>query len=197
MLANLEDTKIEYNKLYYKSGNKNRDNFNFEEFATIADLFQRIKFKRINLEDAESKLVECNYQLNSLENSSARKQTYNDKKPEILKNAESLFEGQKLIYTGFIDNTFTIGDEFFTPKQVTPRYKIPDFGIREMFKDMPDLETEESAEKRRNLEGHRLKILTPQQMLSRLPISLAQFKAGNNSEKFKNEIRQLFYSSYR
>ena len=34
-------------------------------------------------------------------------------------------------------------------------------------------------------------------MLSRLPISLAQLKAGNNSEKFKNEIKQLLYSLYR
>ena len=42
-----------------------------------------------------------------------------------------------------------------------------------------------------------LKILTPSQMLSRLPISLAQLNAGNNSEKLKNEIRQLLYSLYR
>ena len=34
-------------------------------------------------------------------------------------------------------------------------------------------------------------------MLGRLPITLAQSKAGNNSEKPKNEIRQLLYSSYR
>ena len=34
-------------------------------------------------------------------------------------------------------------------------------------------------------------------MLSRLPISLAQLNAGNNSEKLKNEIRQLLYSLYR
>ena len=33
-------------------------------------------------------------------------------------------------------------------------------------------------------------------MLSRLPITLAQLKAGNNSEKLKNEIRQLLYSLY-
>ena len=33
-------------------------------------------------------------------------------------------------------------------------------------------------------------------MLSRLPISLAQLKTGNNSEKLKNEIRQLLYSLY-
>ena len=42
-----------------------------------------------------------------------------------------------------------------------------------------------------------LKILTPNQMPSRLPITLAQWKAGNNSEKLKNEIRQLLYSLYR
>ena len=40
-------------------------------------------------------------------------------------------------------------------------------------------------------------MLTSSQMLSRLPISLAQLKAGNDFEKLKNEIRQLLYSSYR
>ena len=50
---------------------------------------------------------------------------------------------------------------------------------------------------RQNQEGQGLKILTPDQMLSRLPISLAKLKAGNNSEKLKNEIRQLLCSSYR
>ena len=34
-------------------------------------------------------------------------------------------------------------------------------------------------------------------MLSRLPIPLAQLKAGNNSEKLKNEIKQLLYPLYR
>ena len=48
-----------------------------------------------------------------------------------------------------------------------------------------------------NQSGIGLKILTPNQMFSRLPITLAQLKAGNNSEKLKNEIRQLLYSLYR
>ena len=42
-----------------------------------------------------------------------------------------------------------------------------------------------------------LKILTPNQMLKRLPIALAQIKAGNNSESLLNEIRQIDYSLYR
>ena len=45
--------------------------------------------------------------------------------------------------------------------------------------------------------GLGLKILTPDQMLRRLPITLAQLKAGSNSEKLKNEIRQLLHSLYR
>ena len=69
--------------------------------------------------------------------------------------------------------------------------KIPDTT------DMPELESEESAAEIRNQPGKGLKILTPDQMLSRLSISLSQLKAGNNSQKLKNEIRQLLYSLYR
>ena len=57
--------------------------------------------------------------------------------------------------------------------------------------DIPDLEREES------IKGKGLKMLTPNQIVSRLPIFLAQLKAGINSEKLKNEIRQLLYSLYR
>ena len=42
----------------------------------------------------------------------------------------------------------------------------------------------------------KLKILTPKQMLQRLPVALAQVKAGNNSESLLNEIRQIIYSLY-
>ena len=49
----------------------------------------------------------------------------------------------------------------------------------------------------REHEGTGLKILTPNQMLERLPIALAQIKAGNNSESLLNEIRQIVYSLYR
>ena len=42
----------------------------------------------------------------------------------------------------------------------------------------------------------KLKILTPKQMLQRLPIALEQVKAGNNSENLLNEIRQIIYSLY-
>ena len=78
--------------------------------------------------------------------------------------------------------------------------------IKEMSEDEKEIEkpnkilkiVEEILEfNKQNQSGKGLKILTPNQMLSRLPISLAQLKAGNNSEKLKNEIRQLLYSLYR
>ena len=63
--------------------------------------------------------------------------------------------------------------------------------------NMPKLVSEESAAEKWNQPGKGPKILTPDQVLNRLPTSLAQLKAGNNSQKFKNKIRQLLYSLYR
>ena len=53
-----------------------------------------------------------------------------------------------------------------------------------------------SEAKAKATKGTGLKILTPKQMLQRLPIALAQVKAGINSEKLLTEIRQIVYSLY-
>ena len=77
--------------------------------------------------------------------------------------------------------------------------------IKEMFKE--EIETEKPYNivkvvkkilefNKDSQKGEGIKILTPNQMLSRLPIALAQLQAGNNSNKLKNEIRQLLYSLY-
>ena len=57
--------------------------------------------------------------------------------------------------------------------------------------DMSPLEGDEEVK-----EGKGLKILTPNKLLTRLPILLAQIIAGNNSYKIKNEIRQMLYLLY-
>ena len=76
-------------------------------------------------------------------------------------------------------------------RSTPPRQKLLEIFnyLRKMFNGPTG---EESASR-----GEGLNILTPNQMLSRLPISLAQLKAGNNSEKLKNEIRQILYSLYK
>ena len=53
-----------------------------------------------------------------------------------------------------------------------------------------------SEVKRKATKGRGLKILTPKQMLQRLPIALAQVASSNNSNNLLNEIRQIVYSLY-
>ena len=62
-----------------------------------------------------------------------------------------------------------------------------------LYNDIPELGSKETDEQ----PGEWLKIWTPNQMLSRLQISLAQLKAKKNSEELKNQIRRLLYSLYR
>ena len=57
---------------------------------------------------------------------------------------------------------------------------------------MPPLEGDEEEVK----EGKGLKVLTPNKLLTRLSILLAQIKAGKNSYKLKNEVRQILYLSF-
>ena len=82
-------------------------------------------------------------------------------------------------------------------------------GLRDLKKEIEDMseqekETEDpngivdivemTLEFNRQQQGQGLKILTPNQILSRLSIFSVQLKAGNNSEKLQNEIRQLLHS---
>ena len=53
-----------------------------------------------------------------------------------------------------------------------------------------------SEAKYKSIYGEDLRILTPKQMLQKLPIALAQVKAGNNSENLLYEIREIVYSLY-
>ena len=66
----------------------------------------------------------------------------------------------------------------------------------EAIKFYDDYSSMMSEAKYRATKGTGLKILTPKQMLQRLPIALAQVKVGNTSESLLNEIRQFVYSLY-
>ena len=67
--------------------------------------------------------------------------------------------------------------------------------VTKFFKDYIEMLLNWNDDAKQNeTKGTGLKILTPKQMLQRLPIALAQVKAGNNSESLLNEIRQIAYS---
>ena len=69
--------------------------------------------------------------------------------------------------------------------------------IIDLFNNYSKIKSESIYRSKQNeSKGKGLKILTPKQMLQRLPIALAQVKAGNNSESLLNEIKKIVYSLY-
>ena len=66
----------------------------------------------------------------------------------------------------------------------------------ELIKFFDDYSSMVPEAKTKATKGIGLKILTPKQMLQRLPIALAQVKAGNNSGSLLNKIRKIVYSLY-
>ena len=67
---------------------------------------------------------------------------------------------------------------------------------KKVMKFYDDYSSMVSEAKNKATKGTELKILTPKQMLQRLPIALARVKSGNNSENLLNEIWQILYSLY-
>ena len=79
----------------------------------------------------------------------------------------------------------------------SPYETIKDINERlDVMKEMMGDEKQKTSESESEKKGKGLKIMTPNQLLTRLPILLAQKKAGNNSQKLNNEIRQIIYSLY-
>ena len=76
-------------------------------------------------------------------------------------------------------------DDWFDIKESTDKEESIDLS------NMSPLECDEEIK-----EGKEIEILTPNKLLTRLPISLAQIKVGNNSNKLKNEIRHIMYFLY-
>ena len=113
----------------------------------------------------------------------SKKYTLNDVNELVNKIAEKTFYKDDAIkkYNNFVNKAKQITELRSTP----PRQKM-----FEIFNYLGEAFNGQTGRKG-------LKILTPYQMLSRLPITLAQLKAGNNSEKLKNESRQLLYSLHR
>ena len=145
---------------------------------------------KINVDGREITLYKVESLLKGVGSRKIDKHEFKEKHNDIADDAEKILNNP---YTRSKENmikTLLLLKEIIKPNDKRT-YEQPDTT------DMPELESDESAEQRRKQQASGLNILTPNQMLSRLPITLAQLKAGNNSEKLKNEIRQLLHSLYR
>ena len=171
--------------------------YNFNEFTFPVKFASKIYRRDLTLEKARDDLQDLQILINNLNNDyNPTSQLKIKEKDDTLKSTKRLIVIREGVINTFKKGAFPYIDGFQVEKE-TDEDTDEDTDEEIDTTIMPELESEESAAERRNQQGKGIKILTPNQMLSRLPISLAQLKAGNNSEKLKNEMRQLLYSLYR
>ena len=82
-------------------------------------------------------------------------------------------------------------------KEKSKKFNIATGGQDDLRESVIESVSKLSDTKEAPIKGTGLKIMTPNQLLTRLPILLAQKQTGNNSQKLNNEIRQIIYSLYR
>ena len=160
--------KVDRNRMLYKGTNKTYD---FRNFKTIRAFGNEIRNNIISLDTAnieQANLLSC---INDFMKTKPRDLEKRKLRADVLNSVRSLVQGREVVLTAFRSGIFHRLEK--------------------------SQEGEGANEMSRVNASERLKILTPNQMLKRLPIALAQVKAGNNSESLLNEIRQIVYSLYR
>ena len=184
MLVKLDNQEelIKYKwRLYFKASDMNE--FDFRDFKTVRKLFRAIYYRNLSIEDAETNQITFEGTLNVLERYNPKKPDYKTAKDNLLLNARNLYEGRGVIINAFKDKIFPFGveepedlgkrpdddesddesydetdNEFYTPRELETIPELSNFeNEEETPKDVPDLETEESAEQRRNRKRKRIK----------------------------------------
>ena len=152
--------------MVYKGTNKT---YYFRNFKTIRTFGNEIRNSVITLDTANIEQANLlSYVYDSSRKTRPQNPAQRQLKADIVDSVTSLIQGREMVISAFKSGIFQVSEE--------------------------SQEDEESREDKESQEGKGLKILTPNQMLKRLPIALAQVKSGNNSESFLNEIRQIVYS---
>ena len=121
---------------------------------------------------------------NKIKNSQIKFSEAKNKQKEFLNKLSNIKIGKKTTEQKKVINNL---EKFYNSREEVINF----------FRDFTEMLSDTKCKAKINeTKGKRLKILTPKQMLQRLPIALAQVKAANNSENLLNEIRQIFYSLY-
>ena len=121
---------------------------------------------------------------NAIKNSQIKFSEVKNKQNEFLNKLRNIYVGKKTLKQKEVINNL---EKFYNSREEVINF----------FRDYIEMLSDANYDAKQNeTKGKGLKILTPKQMLQRLPIALAQVKAGNNSESLLNEIRQIVYSLY-
>ena len=163
------EKNVDRNKMVYKGTNETYDFRNFKTIRAFGNEIRNniISFDTANLEQANL----LSYINDFIRKTKPRNPEKRKLRSDVLDSVSSLVQGREVVIKAFQSGIF---------------HKLEESQKSEGVNEMSRVNASE-----------RLKILTPNQMLKRLPIALAQVKAGNNSESLLNEIRQIVYSLYR
>ena len=166
------------------------------------EIFKDIYNKRLDrIEELNNKIDYDN--LNYVVYSSKKIYNFSELKNSLtlldeIKKGEMTLEDAKSYQKDFLDylNNIRKGNKSVEQRQTLANLNAREEAIK-FIEDYGSMILEAKKLAKKDQEGKGLKILTPNQMLKRLPIALAQVKAGNNSESLLNETRQIVYSLYR
>ena len=121
---------------------------------------------------------------NAIKNNQIKFSEVKNKQNEFLNKLSNIKIGKKTLEQKEVINNL---EKFYNSREEVINF----------FRDYVEMLSDANYNAKQNeTKGKGLKILTPKQMLQRLPIALAEVKAGNNSESLLNEIRQIVYSLY-
>ena len=142
--------------------------------------YNNLKFEYIGL--TKDEYWDSKELFNAIKNTQVRFSEAKNKQDNVLKKLNEVKIGKKTDKQKEVINNL---EKFYISREEVINF----------FRDYIEMLSDVNYDARQNkTEGTGLKILTPKQMLKRLPIALAQVKAGNNSESLLNEIGQIVYS---
>ena len=175
------EKNVDRNIMVYKGTNETYD---FRNFKTIHAFGNEIRNNIISLDTANLEQADL---LSYINDFIRKTKPWNPEKTklrsDVLDSVTSLVKGREVVLKAFQSGIFHKLEESQEGKGANEISRVN--------------ASERSEQSEWNERSERLKILTPNQMLKRLPIALAQVKAGNNSESLLIEIRQIVYSLYR
>ena len=157
----------------------------------MSDLYDSVDYKNSNFEYVGPtedvsffEYMDSKERFNAIKNSQIKFSEANKKQDEFLNKLSNTKIGKKTTEQKEVINNL---EKFYLSREEVINF----------FRDYIEMLSDANYDAKQNeTKGKGLKILTPKQMLQRLPIALAQVKAGNNSENLLNEIRQIVYSLY-
>ena len=142
--------------------------------------YNNLKFEYIGL--TKDEYWDSKELFNAIKNTQVKFSEAKNKQDNVLKKLNEVKIGKKTDKQKEVINNL---EKFYISREEVINF----------FRDYIEMLSDVNYDARQNkTEGTGLKILTPKQMLQRLPIALAQVKAGNNSESLLNEIGQIVYS---